>query len=36
LNFISGHPKLKQNSTISRVSEGVPKKCGKQEMVLVE
>jgi len=26
-----GHPKLKNFIELSRVSEGVPKKCGKQE-----
>ncbi|NTW32422.1 MAG: hypothetical protein HGB12_07335, partial [Bacteroidetes bacterium] len=31
--LISGHPKLKNISILSRVIEGVPKKCGKQELV---
>jgi len=32
---ILGHPKLKNFLALSMVTEGVPKKCGKQEIYFV-
>jgi hypothetical protein len=33
--YFLGHPKLKNNPVFTRVTKGVPKKCGKQEIISV-